>query len=199
LAVVAVLLPNVEGRGPPSGRYSTHLRSWGGTRRPRRCVERFLLQRVAPPFTPPDVRQVPRPAGYSLPRKKNFGPFCHHFAPTSTNRITCMNAVNPSRRCHDRHPAWPDAVKIVSRRKRLARNFQCLLGELRSQRRATRVYSRNPSPSALAVIGQRRRRLDAVLGRYMRTLAELRGAVETVFPAGKLVSADRRPSRHSRP
>ena len=95
-----------------------------------------------------------------------------------------MNAANSSRRCHERNPVWPEFVKILSRRKRLARNFQCLLRELRSQRRVARVYTRNPSPSALAVVGQQRKRLDAVLGRYMRTLADLRGAVEIVFPAG---------------
>jgi hypothetical protein len=98
-----------------------------------------------------------------------------------------MNAARLSLKCHERHPAWPDAVQILSRRKRLARNFQCLLGELRSHRRAAKVYTRNPSPSALALVGQRRRRLDAVLGRYLRTLAELRGAVEIVFPAGNKV------------
>jgi hypothetical protein len=110
-----------------------------------------------------------------------------------------MNAAQLSYRCHDRYPAWPDAVQILSRRKRLARNFRCLLGELRSHRRAAAVYTRNPSASALAVVGQRRRRLNALLGRYLRTLAELRGAVEIVFPAGKPGLGDRRPPIHSRP
>ena len=110
-----------------------------------------------------------------------------------------MNATRLSRRCHDRCPAWPDAVQIISRRKRLARNFQSLLGELRSQRRATKVYTRKPSVSALAVVGQRRRRLNVVLGRYLRTLAELRGAVEIVFPAGNKGLGARRPQKHSRP
>jgi hypothetical protein len=110
-----------------------------------------------------------------------------------------MTAATLSRRCHDRYPAWPDAVQILSRRRVLARNFQCLLGELRSQRRAATIYTRNPSPSALALIGQRRRRLNTVLGRYVRTLAELRGAVEVVFPAGKSGLGDRRPPKYSRP
>jgi hypothetical protein len=45
------------------------------------------------------------------------------------------------------------------------------------------------------VVGERRRRLKLVLGRYLQTLAELRGAVEIVFPAGKSGSADRRPPK----
>ncbi len=109
-----------------------------------------------------------------------------------------MTAATLSRMVHDRYPAWPDAVQILSRRRVLARNYRCLLGELRSQRRATAVYTRNPSPSALALVGQRRRRLSTVLGRYLRTLAELRGAVEVVFPAGKSGFGDRRPPKYSR-
>jgi len=85
---------------------------------------------------------------------------------------------------NDRHPAWPEAVQILSQRKLLARNYQLLVGELRSHRRAAAVYTRNPSVSALHLVKIRRRSLDAVLGRYLRTLAELRSAVEVVFPAG---------------
>jgi hypothetical protein len=110
-----------------------------------------------------------------------------------------MSAANLPYICHDRYPAWPDAVKLLSRRRRLARNFQCLQGELRSHRRAAAFYSRHPSASALAEVGQRRRRLDLVLGRYLRTLAELRGAVEIMFPAGKPDLGDRRPPIHLRP
>jgi len=94
---------------------------------------------------------------------------------------------------HGTHgPASPDSVQIVSRRKLLARNYQCLLGELRSQRRAAAVYTRDPSPTALERISQRRRRLDTALSRYLRNLADLRGAVEIVFSAGKPARGNRR-------
>jgi len=109
-----------------------------------------------------------------------------------------MKVGNFSCSHHNQGPALPDTVQIVSRRKLLARNYECLLGELRSQRRATAVYNRNPSPLALAQVSQRRRRLDTVLGRYMRTLADLRGAVEYVFSDGKPVPGNRRPPMHSR-
>jgi hypothetical protein len=89
-----------------------------------------------------------------------------------------------SRICYERYPAAPDAVRILSRRRLLTRNYKCLLGELRSHRRAARVFNRNPSASALAAVGQRQRRLDTIVSRYLRTLSELRGAVENVYPAG---------------
>lgn len=110
-----------------------------------------------------------------------------------------MNLGNFSCSRHNHIPSWPDAVQIVSRRKLLARNYQSLLGELRSQRRATAVYTRNPSPSALAQVSQRRRSLKKVLSRYLRTLADLRGAVEIVFSTGNPVPGNRRPLKHSRP
>jgi hypothetical protein len=97
-----------------------------------------------------------------------------------------------------RRPAWPEAVQIVARRKVLAENYRRLVGEIRSHRSASNVYTRNPSLTALLQVGRRGRRLDAVLGRYMRTLAELRGAVEVVFPAGKSGSGTRRTRKRSR-
>ena len=56
-------------------------------------------------------------------------------------------------------PAWPEAVQILARRKLLARNYQLLVGELRSHRRAAAVYSCNPSVSALHLVRIRRRSL----------------------------------------
>jgi len=100
------------------------------------------------------------------------------------NEKSRMKITKLSSSSHDRRPPWPEAVQILVRRKLLARNYQLLVGELRSHKRAAAVYSRNPSPSALEQVGTRRRRLNTVLGRYIDTLAELRSAVEVVFPPG---------------
>ena len=110
-----------------------------------------------------------------------------------------MKVGNFSCNHHDCGLASPDAARIVSRRRLLARNYQCVLGELRSERRAAAVYSHNPSSTALERIGQRRRRLDTVLSRYLRTLADLRGAVEFELSAGQPAAGNRRSPKHSRP
>jgi hypothetical protein len=109
-----------------------------------------------------------------------------------------MKVGKPSLKQYPRRPAWPEAVQILSRRKLLSRNYQCLVGELRSHRRAATVFSRDPSPSARALVSVHRRRLDASIGKYMRTLAELRGAVEVVFPPGRSGLGLRRPPKRLR-
>jgi len=91
-----------------------------------------------------------------------------------------------------------DKVQILGRRNLLARDYRRLVGELRSTGRDTAIYARDPSPTALAAVSMGRRSLDAVLGKYLRTLAEFRGAVETVFPARKSPLGNRRPLKRSR-
>lgn len=110
-----------------------------------------------------------------------------------------MKVSKPLYSRFDRRPAWPDAVQIIARRKLLARNYVCLVGELRSHRRAAAVYNSSPTELALEAVSSRRRRLDAMVGRYLRTLAELRSAVEVVFPAGRPGLARRRPFARPRP
>jgi len=84
--------------------------------------------------------------------------------------------VNPT-------PAWPEAVQIVARRKVLCQNYCRLVSQLRSQQRATAAYWLDPSNTSRESVRVGKRELRALLGRYLNTLAELRGAVEMVFPA----------------
>ena len=91
-----------------------------------------------------------------------------------------------------RPPTWPEAVQIVARRKVLCQNYSRLLGQLRSQRRATAEYWLDPSISTRESVQLGKRELQTLLGRYMRTLAELRGAVDIVFPARKTGAGRRR-------
>lgn len=109
-----------------------------------------------------------------------------------------MSVYNPSPRHSVSRPPWPEAVQILARRKLLAKNYSRLLGELRSHRRAAAIYSRHPSVSALVTVSRGQKTLDATVGRYMRTLKELRGAVEVVFPVQRSRPANRRLPARSR-
>src|SRR5579872_4843094 len=91
-----------------------------------------------------------------------------------------------------RPPAWPEAVKIVTRRKALCQNYCRLVGQLRTQRRATAAYWLDPSLCSQESISAGGRELRTQLGRYLRTLAELRGAVDVVFPPRKTGTGNRR-------
>lgn len=97
-----------------------------------------------------------------------------------------------------RRLAWPDAVQIVARRKILCQHYSRLVGQLRLQRHATAAYRRNPSLTARETVTEGKRELRVVLDRYMHALADLRGAVEMVFPARQAGRASRRTPVRSR-
>ena len=92
----------------------------------------------------------------------------------------------------NRPPAWPEAVQIVARRKVLCQNYCRLVSQLRSQQRATAAYWLDPSNSSRELVMGGKRELRVLLGQYLATLAELRGAVEMVFPARKTGMGRRR-------
>ncbi|SRR5579883_3140075 len=91
-----------------------------------------------------------------------------------------------------RLPSWPEAVQILARRKMLGQNYIRLVGKLRSQRRAAAEYWLDPSVSTRESVQLGKHELQSLLGSYLRTLAELRGAVDIVFPARKSGAGRRR-------
>jgi len=91
-----------------------------------------------------------------------------------------------------RSPAWPEAVQIVARRKMLGQNYCRLVGQLRFQRRMLSDYRRHPTALTRETVQLGKRDLQSLLDRYLRTLAELRGAVQIVFPGSSSGSANRR-------
>ena len=81
---------------------------------------------------------------------------------------------------------WPEAVQILARRKVLGFTYSRLMGEIRSQRRATAFSWINSTLFAGDVPRPDTHELRSALDNYMRTLADLRGAVEIVFPLAKV-------------
>jgi hypothetical protein len=102
----------------------------------------------------------------------------------------------PYRRQELRQPAWPEAVQILARRKVLSQNYSRLVEHLRIQRRATADYWQDPNISARESIRIGKQELQVLLNSYVRTLAQLRGAVEIVYRTSGLNS--RRMSARSR-
>ena len=128
----------------------------------------------------------------TVARAKILVLFFRRFAPLCMESYSGDFLIMGYRRHELHRPAWPEAVQILAGRKTLGRSYRRLVGHLRSQRRMMDEYRRHPTPVARQTVQLGRRDLQALIDRYMRTLAELRGAVQMVFPASIAGTANRR-------